>query len=104
MVTERQAAAIRRKKRNEAIDRDEAFQRKVTGPLMGFEDADPVDPSTVGWYQPAGWSVKGINHVCRDCQPTRPLGFQAVPRNLLAARMPCTRCGKALETVGLPAV
>lgn len=100
MVTERQAAAIRRRKRDEALDREAGYQRDVAGPLMGFTEDDQVDPSTVGWFQPAGGSVKGQNHVCRDCQPTRPLGFQAVPRNLLAARMPCTRCGKPLETVG----
>lgn len=102
-ITDRQAAAIRRRKQDKETDRRMADERSRMG-LLGLDDGPERNPDVVGWFQPAGWTLKGVNHLCLVCEPSQPVGFKAVMKNLLAARMPCTRCGTCLETQVRPVV
>lgn len=95
----KQAAAIARRKRELAADRDREFQLRKTGNLMDFQDHEPVKDQ-VGWMDPLPGSVKGQNHHCIECQRSKPDWLAvAVTRNLLAARQPCTICGRPLESI-----
>lgn len=101
-ISDRQAAAIARRKRQARVDRDLTAEQARTGHLMGFSDTVASLENVVGWAD--GWAVsmKGRNHVCIRCQPANPGGtFLAVHRHRLAARSACTQCGTVLETVGL---
>lgn len=96
-ISDKQAAAISRRKREQAIERDRQFQQRVTGNLMGFEDAKPVQDQ-VGWAEQAPGSIKGEAHLCFGCSPLKPSATAyVVTKNLLAARMPCRICGLKLE-------
>lgn len=96
----KQAAAISRRKRDLAAERDREFQLRKTGNLMDFEDTPPVQDQ-VGWMDPLPGSVKGQNHHCIECQPAKPDWLAVVvTKNLLAARQPCTICGRPLEKIG----
>lgn len=96
-ISDKQAAAITRRKQAAAFQQEKEFQDRKTGPLMDFQDTPPVK-GQVGWAEPLPGSVKGQGHLCLGCQPAKP-SLSAIPitRNLLAARQPCFQCGLPLE-------
>lgn len=83
----------------------EAAAAERIGILCGLDDTMAIDttPRHVGWMQLAPSSVKGVNHLCITCQPTRPGKghWEPVTAIRLAATLPCTKCGVVLELVGL---
>ncbi len=103
-ISDRQAAAIHRRKRQERFDREQADERRRLALVMPADAEQPTDPDLVGWLLPATDTMKGRGHLCILCHPWRPLGYKPVMRNLLAARMPCTHCQTVLETIVRPAV
>ncbi len=97
MPTWKQRQAAQRR-----FDQDQAFQQRV-GDLVGLPgltDPEIPDHDVVGWFQRTPGTIRGKGHLCLACSPGRPLGCEAVTRNLLAATMPCSRCGLVLEQHG----
>lgn len=97
-ISDRQAAAIRRRKQDVAAEQKQADERRRLG-LVGFQDGAEANPDLVGWSKPSTSTMKGTDHLCIRCHAWQPLGFRPVMRNLLAARMPCTHCGTVLEAI-----
>jgi len=99
-ISDRQAAAIRRRKQQERFDRDQQAERARLGLVMPTSaDQVPDDPDLVGWFAKSLTTVKGQNHVCIRCRPDGGLTVYPVYRNMLAATQPCTLCGTRLETI-----
>src|SRR4051812_48104856 len=99
-ISDRQRAAITRRKREARVDRDLQAERARLGLVMPTAaDQVPHDPDLVGWFAKTAGSVRGENHVCIGCRPDGGLTVHPVYRHMLAATMPCILCGTRLETV-----
>lgn len=97
----------RQRRRQEIQERAEAQAADRLGHLVGgFDDAQlgGPDDDQVGWmHRDAAelGSIKGRDHYCLPCSPVMPeAGMIQVRRNMLAATMPCSRCGRILEGIG----
>jgi hypothetical protein len=98
-ISDRQAAAIRRRKQGVEADRRMAEERARLALVMPAEAEQPQDPDLVGWAY-LGKYAGGEGHQCINCHPTKPgLVFDPVQRFRLAARRPCGTCGAVLETI-----
>lgn len=103
-ISDRQAAAIRRRKADKETDRRLADERSRLALVLPDMPEPAANPDLVGWaiFEDA---LAGDGHQCITCHPTRPSpDFLAVYRFRLAARRPCRTCGAVLETVVRQAV
>lgn len=71
------------------------------GLLLDLQGDDAKEEPPVGYALPATDTLKMREHICTECAGPRIATSAYVPvyAPMLAAKMPCTRCGRRLETL-----
>jgi hypothetical protein len=96
-LSDRQRAAIRRRRREDADAAAEDRWTQRVGEVMGLGFAEPIAPAVqVGWYEKG--QVHGGALYCRACAPTQPTPRHSpVFAESHYATLPCSVCGDRLD-------